>query len=227
MELSEFMGKELLENFDSVIDILFSNIDFTSFSDKSIEFYQRVFGVLLPIYVDAFNEPNIRCKCKSILLGLEEIINDVKCDDYVRNKLYRSLILSVNGYEGDWSKVQMDYSYADIQFLNRMFSSYGKYNFKYFMYTLNQMKLEKLLPYVLPSIDKTIEAFATEEFFDNSDYEKVKFILNKLIVLCFINFNDKIKQDEELIKAYEGILETLILFNSEEAAVLLDEFRIH
>lgn len=227
MELSKFMGKELLENFDSVIDILFSNIDFTSFSDKSIEFYQRVFGVLLPIYVDAFNEPNIRCKCKSILLGLEEIINDVKCDDYVRNKLYRSLILSVNGYEGDWSKVQMDYSYADIQFLNRMFSSYGKYNFKYFMYTLNQMKLEKLLPYVLPSIDKTIEAFATEEFFDNSDYEKVKFILNKLIVLCFINFNEKIKQDEELIKAYEGILETLILFNSEEAAVLLDEFRIH
>lgn len=227
MELTEFMGKELIENFDSVIDILFSDIDFTSFSDETIEFYQRVFGVLLPVYVDAFNDAILRGKCESILLELEERINNIKCDDYVRNKLYRSLILSVSGYEGDWSKVQTNYSYADIQFLNRMFSKYGKYNFKYFMYTIYKMKIEKLLPYILPSIDITLEAFASEEYYDNSDYEKVKYILNQLIVLCFINFNDEIKQDKELIKAYEGILETLIVVNSEEAAVLLDEFRIH
>lgn len=227
MELSEFMGKELLENFDSVIDILFNDIDFTSFSNNAIEFYQSVFGVLLPVYVDAFNDSNLRCKCKYVLLGLEEKINKIKCDDYVRNKLYRSLILSVSGYEGNWSKVQTNYSYADIQFLNSMFSRYGKYNFKYFMHTIFKMKLDKLLPYVLPSINITLEAFASEEFYDNSDYEKVKYILNQLIVLCFINFNDTIKQEEELIKAYEGILETLIALNSEEAAVLLDEFRIH
>lgn len=89
------------------------------------------------------------------------------------------------------------------------------------------MKLEKLLPNILPSIDTTLESFLTEKFFDRSDYESVKYIISHLIILCFVNFNEEIKLDAELIKAYEGILENLTTLNSEEAAVLLDEFRIH
>ena len=42
-----------------------------------------------------------------------------------------------------------------------------------------------------------------------------------------MDFNEEIKADEELVNAYEGILEKLTTLNSEEAAVLLDEFRIH
>ena len=41
------------------------------------------------------------------------------------------------------------------------------------------------------------------------------------------NDSDKIKQDQELIEAYEDILEILINLNYEQAAVILDEFRIH
>lgn len=40
-------------------------------------------------------------------------------------------------------------------------------------------------------------------------------------------YSDKIKQDQELIEAYEDILEILINLNYEQAAVILDEFRIH
>lgn len=108
-----------------------------------------------------------------------------------------------------------------------MFSRYGKYNFKYFIYTINKMKLDKLLPNILPSINTTLDAFITEEYFDASEYEEVKYIINNLIVLCFVNFNDEIKQDADLTQAYEKILENLTTLNSEEAAVLLDEFRIH
>ena len=36
-----------------------------------------------------------------------------------------------------------------------------------------------------------------------------------------------IKQDDELTEAYENILKVLIELNYEEAAVLLDEFRVH
>ena len=43
----------------------------------------------------------------------------------------------------------------------------------------------------------------------------------------FITYSDKIKQDQELIEAYEDILEILINLNYEQAAVILDEFRIH
>lgn len=71
------------------------------------------------------------------------------------------------------------------------------------------------------------EAFTSKEFFSNTDYEDVKYLINRLIVLCFVNFNDEIKQDEDLTKSYEIILEILTELNSEEAAVLLDEFRIH
>lgn len=48
-----------------------------------------------------------------------------------------------------------------------------------------------------------------------------------IIIKSFLNFNDAIKQDEELTTAYEDILEKLIEFKYEKAAVILDEFRIH
>lgn len=225
--LSDYLGEELLENTDVVIDILFKNIDFTSFSYDAIEWYQRTFSRLLPKYFDAYNDTALRSKCEYALLVLEEKINQITCDNYTRKELYRALIMSVNGFEGDWSKIQTSYSYKDTEFLNRMFSRYGKYNFKYFIYTINKMKLDKLLPNILPSINTTLDAFITEEYFDASEYEEVKYIINNLIVLCFVNFNDEIKQDADLTQAYEKILENLTTLNSEEAAVLLDEFRIH
>ena len=225
--LSDYLGKELIENTDIVIDILFSNINFTSFSHDATEWYQRILSSLLPIYFDAYNNAMQRTKCEYALSVLEEKINTMKCDKYTRKEFYRALIMSVNGFEGDWSKIQTSYSYKDTQFLDRMFSKYGKYNFKYFIYTIYQMKLDKLLPNILPSINTTLEAFVTEEYFNASDYENVKSIINHLIVLCFVNFNDKIKQDIDLTRAYEGTLENLTKLGSEEAAVLLDEFRIH
>ena len=48
-----------------------------------------------------------------------------------------------------------------------------------------------------------------------------------IITKAFINFSDIIKQDDDLINAYEGILNSLIGLNYEKAGVILDEFRIH
>ena len=44
---------------------------------------------------------------------------------------------------------------------------------------------------------------------------------------AYVLFSNKIKQDKELIDAYENILQILIENNYELAAILLDEFRIH
>ena len=52
-------------------------------------------------------------------------------------------------------------------------------------------------------------------------------IVRWIILKSFITYDDKIKQDQELIEAYEDILEILIDLNYEYAAVILDEFRIH
>ena len=43
----------------------------------------------------------------------------------------------------------------------------------------------------------------------------------------FVTFESDIKQDNDLIIAFEGILSILIQLNDEKSAVLLDEFRIH
>ena len=48
-----------------------------------------------------------------------------------------------------------------------------------------------------------------------------------IILKSFIVCSDKIKQDQELTEAYEDILEILIELNYEQAAVILDELRIH
>ena len=88
------------------------------------------------------------------------------------------------------------------------------------------MKLEKLLPNILPSIATTVTEFTTS-YFNASHLEDTRWILNRLILLAYLKFSDKIKQDAELTTAYEKTLETLISLRLENAAVLLDEFRVH
>lgn len=225
-EIADFLGTQLFENYNAVLDILFTNIDFTKCNKDVTDFYINVFGCLLPKYFDAYNDFNGRKQCETVIFALEEKLSSIICNSKTRAELYRALILSVSGYEGDWSKVKTGYSYADIQFLNKIFGKYGKYNFKFFMSTLYKMKFEELLPNILPSVATTLEEFSKEEYFDSSELSDTKKVLEYFIVLAFLDFNDEIKQDEELTQAYEKILELLIGFNFERAAVLLDEFRI-
>lgn len=224
--VTDFLGGELFDNLELTMSILFGELDFTKFSKNAVDFYLDVFGTLLPSYVDAYNNPPRRRQCEAALSAIESKVNGIDCADWVQRELYRALILSVRGFEGDWSKVPTDYSYADIQFLNSMFSKYGKYNFNYFMLTIYKMKFEKLLPYILPAIASTIAEFTTN-FFDSSHLEDTRWILNYLILLAYLKFSDNIKQDDELTTAYEKILEALIGLRFENAAVLLDEFRVH
>lgn len=48
-----------------------------------------------------------------------------------------------------------------------------------------------------------------------------------IILKSFVRYSDMIKKDQELITAYQDILEILIDLNYEEVAVILDEFRVH
>jgi len=224
--VSDFLGGELFDNLDLTMSVLFDEIDFTKFSKDAVDFYLNIFGTLLPSYVDAYNNRPRRKQCEAALSAIESKVNGIHCADWVRQELYRSLILSVSGFEGDWSKIPTSYSYADIQFLNAMFSKYGKYNFNYFMMTIYRMKLEELLPYILPAVATTVAEFTTSHF-KASHLENTRWILNYLILLAYLKYSDEIKQDNELTIAYEKILETLIGLRFENAAVLLDEFRVH
>lgn len=52
-------------------------------------------------------------------------------------------------------------------------------------------------------------------------------IVRLIIYKAFVRHSNSIKRDEELTVAFEGILEALVDLNYEDAAVLIDEFRIH
>ena len=60
-----------------------------------------------------------------------------------------------------------------------------------------------------------------------STISKERRIILSIIYKAFVNFSNEIKCDDQLTLAFESILETLIELNYENAAVILDEFRLH
>lgn len=224
--ISNYLREELFSNTNIVLDILFNDIDFSYFSDDAIDFYLDIFYIL-PTYVDSYNDKTKRASCEKIIYSLENKIKENVCDGYAKNKLYRPLFLSIRGYEGNWDKVETKYSLPDTQFLNNMFRKYGKYDLEYFMNTVYKMNLNKLLPHILPSVSSVIESVVKESSCEKTCLNKVDFIINQLITISFLNFSDGIKQDSELTEAFENILQILISLSIPDAAVILDEFRIH
>lgn len=229
-EIIELFQREMIQTQDDAkmaIDILFEEIDFTKFTTDTIEFYQDIFGNFLCEFFDSYVDSKRRNICKKKILYIEKKVNDID-EEHVRIQLYKSLMLSVTRYcTGDWSKIKTNYSYVDKQFLNKQFTKYGKYHIKELLRTIYQMHMDELLPEILISIRNSFQNAKSEVNKFKKSIREQEAIVHLIILKSFITYSDKIKQDQELIEAYEDILEILINLNYEQAAVILDEFRIH
>lgn len=229
-EIIELFQREMIQTTDdakAAINILFEEIDFTKFTADTIEFYQDIFGNFLCEFFDSYVDSKRRNVCKKKILYIEKKVNEID-EEYVRIQLYKSLMLSVTRYcMGDWSKIKTNYSYADKQFLNMQFTKYGKYHIKELLRTIYQMHMNELLPEILISIRNSFQYAKLEKDKFKRSIKEQENIVRWIILKSFITYDDKIKQDQELIEAYEDILEILIDLNYEYAAVILDEFRIH
>ncbi|NOW89781.1 hypothetical protein BCD91_001804 [Clostridium beijerinckii] len=234
-EVMDFFQRELVANeikTTIVLDILFTEVDFSKFTSETIKFYLDVFGSLLSEYFDSYSDKDKRTNCEKIIYLLESKIMGVK-EEKVRVELYKSLILSITTYGGggDWSKCPSRYSYQDKQFLNVLFSKYGGFHLKDMLATIYKLHLDKLLPEILLSVrDAFKNAPRTNKYschvFAEIVREKKATVLT-MITKAFLDFSDRIKQDDDLTKAFEEILEMLVEINYEEAATILDEFRVH
>ncbi len=148
-------------------------------------------------------------------------------------EFYKSLILSNTRYgvSGDWSKCPSGYSYQDKQFLNDIFSKYGGFHLKEMLHTIYKLHLEKLLPEILLSVRDAFKNTSTTKLSRSDTFEetvrKEKAFVLLMISKAFLDFSDIIKQDDDLTNAFEEILEMLVENSYEEAATILDEFRIH
>ena len=227
IELFQWKMIQTQDDAKMAIDILFEEIDFTKFTTDTIEFYQDIFGNFLCEFFDSYVDSKRRNICKKKILYIEKKVNDID-EEYVRIQLYKSLMLSVTRYcTGDWSKIKTNYSYVDKQFLNKQFTKYGKYHIKELLRTIYQMHMDELLPEILISIRNSFQNAKSEVNKFKKSIREQEAIVQLIILKSFITYSDKIKQDQELIEAYEDILEILINLNHEQAAVILDEFRIH
>ncbi|WP_341876539.1 SMEK domain-containing protein [Defluviitalea saccharophila] len=234
-EVIDFFRRELFASeiqSSKVMDILFTEVDFSKFTSETISFYLDVFGSLLPEYFDSHSDKDKRANCEKIIRSLENKITAIK-EEKVRLELYKSLILSVTTYggSGDWSKFTSGYSYQDKQFLNEMFSKYGGFHLNEMLNTIYKLHLDKLLPEILLSVR---DAFKNVLQTSKSRFDvfaeivmREKTIVLIMITKAFLDFSDKIKQDDDLTKAFEEILEILVELSYEEAATIIDEFRVH
>lgn len=234
-EVSELFQRELLKNqihSAFVLDILFSDIIFSRFTKDTIEFYHNIFGVLLAEYFDSHSDAKKRAACVEIIRSLEEKIFAIQ-EEGVKVALYQSLTLTPTYYggAGDWSKCPSGYSYQDKQFLNEFFSKYGGFHLKEFLNTINKLHLEKLLPEILLSVKDAFKNAQQIKSSRSKSFERIvreqNNIVIKMITKAFFDFGSEIKQDEGLTTAFEEILEMLTEINYEEAATILDEFRVH
>ena len=231
-ETQALLQRELIsdKHTDIVLSILFDEIDFSKFNSQTIEYYQEVFGVLLSFYFDAHNNKVARSKCEDIICKLEEKIVKV-ASETVKEELYKSLIFSLtrSGGIGDWSKCPSSYSYQDKQFLNKMFNKYGGYHLSDLIDVIFKLHINDLLPEVLISVQNAFQnciEYYGEDTLCRIVHEKSSLIL-LMITKAFLDFNEKIKEDVKLIESYEWILSKLRDIGYAEAAVILDEFRIH
>lgn len=103
-----------------------------------------------------------------------------------------------------------------------------KPDFKDFLQTIYQLRIEELLPHILISLN---EVFAEAIHEDKVKFAKftteVRWILDMLVLKAFVYQSDDIKNDNELARAFEGVLQSMVELDNPKAAVISDEFRIH
>lgn len=234
-EVMVFFRRELLSGKRRMLmalDILFTEIDFSIFTNEALKFYQDIFGTLLSEYFDAYDDRERRSGCENIIYELEKRILSVN-NEKVKLELYKSLTLSITTYggSGDWSKCSSGYSYQDKQFLNTMFSKYGRYHLKEMLDTISKLHVNKLLPEILFSVRNVFFDISKNDKLGSDKFVEVirdkRYIILTIITKTYLDFSDQIKQDDDLIEAFEEILEMLIGMGYEEAATILDEFRVH
>lgn len=229
-EVTHFLAQYLAtqKDIEDALAVMFDSTDFTDITNDGVEIFIESGACFLSSYFDGYTNINIRQLLKRNILKIEKRIL-ILPEGWVKQQLSKMLLLSFPQYVmRDWNELQTSYSYVDKMFLVELWSRYGYEHFIELINIVYQLHITELLPEVLIPIHESIrklEANNQKEL--KQQVNAVESILNMIITKAFIMFSDKIKNDVELMAAYEGILEVLVSLGIEEAAVILDEFRIH
>lgn len=228
-EVKAFIENELINSKDvsMLIDLLFDLPDFLEMNSDAFELYDDISNHLLAVYFDGYSNVEVRRQCEVIVKCMEDKINCIG-DENVKNRLYSMMFLTLGKFHMyDLNEIFTEYSYRDKMFLNDIWSKYGWLHFKNLLYVIDQMHIKDLLPEVLIPLNVSLQKMKANSAQYEKHVKENEIIINKIITKAFMDFNDEIKSDDELTKAFEGFLNLLLELDMEEAAVILDEFRVH
>ena len=221
---SNCLRRNMLSGFkqaDMIINMMFKKKVIENLSHNAEEFYEDVLGLLVADYFDAYKNLERR---KLICHIWDSIEGRVKESEEAVRRLNNCLIFTRhrNRY-GSWEKFTTHYSYEDKVYINNKFIKYGHYDIIQSIRNIYILKADELLPEILISLSKLL----TESESIRRWLYEVKFELVSIISKSFFNHQESIKTDAELTDAFEKTLESLVKISFQEAALLLDEFRVH
>ena len=143
--------------------------------------------------------------------------------------MYKPLIFAfTRTVHNDWKKCKTRFSYKDKAFLNDQFSKYGMHHVKEMVFTIYMFHVDELLPEILTSLFSVFnEARKIDNEKFNADICEMMVYIDQIILDAYMHHIEEIKKDNGLIEAFEGILSILVQTHNPQAAIILDEFRIH
>lgn len=228
-EVKTFINNSICDSINSfaIVDMLFEGVDFGKVNSDIYEMYEDIAAHILAVYFDAYNNKLVRRKCEETLSAIEDRLNCLQ-NVGIKNTLYKMMFLTVGrSHMHDWNELHTKYSYKDKIFLNTIWTKYGWHHFKNLLFVIDQMHITDLLPEVILSLNESLKKYKENCTKCEQTIRECEIIINKIITKAFLDYNDDIKCDDELTRAFEDFLETLVGFDMEEAAVILDEFRVH
>lgn len=210
------------------IDLLFDEIPFELFTSETVEFYYDAFNSLGAIYFDAYENAAKREDVEKVIRYTEDKVKNIK-HTKIRTNMYKPLIFAFTGpVRNDWRKCKTSFSYRDKEFLNDQFSKYGMHFVKEIIFTIYMFHIDELLPEILISLYSVFrEARKNNNDRFSADIHEMMVYIDQIVLDAFMHHSEEIKKDNRLIEAYEGVLSILVQMHNPQAAIILDEFRIH
>ena len=228
-EVIQFLAQYLTTQGDIevALTVMFRSIDFTDITRDGLEVFNEIGAYFLLSYFDGHKNLDSRRLIEHNILKIEECILNLP-ESRIKQELSRMLLLSLPQYAmEDLNKIQTSYSYVDKAFLTGLWSKYGHEHFIELINIIYQLHITELLPEIIIVVHESLMKLQDNLQDLKSQVNAVESILNMIITKAFLEFSDTIKDDAKLLAAYEGVLEVLISIGVKEAAVILDEFRVH
>lgn len=228
-EVEELLRREIVEkNTDdyTAIDLLFDDIDYPILLNETERLYSDVFKYMQCAYFDNSDHPEKRNDIEKKMLYIGQKVENLP-NESLKRFFYKALCFCLrSSYVQNPKQFKVKYSYQDKYFINEQLKKYGKYDIEEMFNGICNLNEEELLPEILDGIDVSLEE-AKKEASISGQLKETMQIANVIITAAFVKYSDEIKKDKNLTDAYERILKTLVDAGDEQAAWLLDEFRLH